>query len=129
MKILLDTHIWLWMNLAVERLSETARAQLKDPENDLYLSAASAWEIGIKIAAGKLELPEAPERYLPSRLTKNGIQSLPILQTHALQAAALPPVHKDPFDRMLIAQAQAEQLVLMSADRAFAGYDVEIIAG
>lgn len=129
MRILLDTHIWLWLNGAVERLSSAARGILVDPGNELYLSVASSWEIGIKYSMGKLRLPEAPERYLPSRLTRNGARPLPIQQAHALRAASLPLLHRDPFDRMLVAQAQLEEMKLMSADPALAGYEVELLAG
>lgn len=129
MKILLDTHIWLWMNGSKERLTESARDHLVDPGNELYLSAASSWEIGIKFAAGKLRLPESPERYIPSRLTKNQIRPLPIQQAHTLRASSLPLIHRDPFDRMLVAQAQLDDLALMTADSILAGYEVRLLGG
>lgn len=116
-KILLDTHVWLWMNGAVEKLGAEAQELLTAADSDLYLSAASAWEIGIKVALGKLDLPQKPERYLPSRMADNGVLPLPIHHAHALKAASLPMHHRDPFDRMLVAQAQLEGLTLMSADR------------
>ena len=125
--ILLDTHVWLWMNGAVERLSEPAREILAAGEQELYLSAASTWEIAIKHAAGKLELPQPPERYIPSTLAENKIKPLAIHQAHTWRAAALPMHHRDPFDRMLIAQAQAEGLRLMTADARLEAYEVPIL--
>jgi PIN domain nuclease of toxin-antitoxin system len=125
--ILLDTHVWLWLNGAVERLSAEALALLAAPEKQLYLSVASAWEIGIKVATGKLVLPAPPSEYLLQRMGNNRVLSLPISQNHALKAAALPPHHRDPFDRMLVAQAQLEGLRLMTVDEKLAKYDVPIL--
>ena len=113
------------MNGDPDHLSESARQQLSDPENELYFSTASSWEIGIKVAAGKLRLPEPAEEYIPSRLARNQIFTIPIHHRHALRAASLPMIHRDPFDRMLVAQAQIEDLLLMSADSTLAGYEVE----
>jgi PIN domain nuclease of toxin-antitoxin system len=125
--ILLDTHVWLWMNGEVERLSGPAREILAAGGQELYLSAASTWEIAIKHAAGKLKLPQAPDRYIPSTLAENAVTPLAIHQAHTWRAAALPPHHRDPFDRMLIAQAQAEGLRLMTADSKLEPYDVPIL--
>jgi PIN domain nuclease of toxin-antitoxin system len=125
--ILLDTHVWLWLNGAVERLSPEALDLLSAPDQELYLSAASAWEIGIKFASGKLTLPAPPSEYVPLRMEDNGIRTLPIRQQHALQAASLPLHHRDPFDRLLIAQAQLENLHLMTVDRHLSLYDVSIL--
>jgi PIN domain nuclease of toxin-antitoxin system len=125
--ILLDTHVWLWMNGAVERLSEPARELLAESEQGLYLSAASTWEIAIKHAAGKLELPQPPELYIPSRLAQNDVRPLAIQQAHTWRAAALPLHHRDPFDRMLIAQAQAEGLRLMTVDDKLERYEVDVL--
>ncbi len=128
-RILLDTHVWLWMNGEPERLSSTARDLLSDADNVLFLSAASVWEIAIKVASRKLVLPEPPERYITDRLFKNQVTSLPIHHGHALHAAALPEHHRDPFDRMLVAQAQLEGLQLMTVDKKVARYDVDILPG
>lgn len=125
--ILLDTHVWLWMNGAVERLSEPARELLAEAGQELYLSAASTWEIAIKHAAGKLELPQPPELYIPSTLAENDVRPLAIQQAHTWRAAALPLHHRDPFDRMLIAQAQAEGLRLMTADDKLERYEVDLL--
>ncbi|HYG63760.1 MAG TPA: type II toxin-antitoxin system VapC family toxin [Thermoanaerobaculia bacterium] len=125
--ILLDTHVWLWLNIAVEEIPSEILKTLKQREQKIYLSAASAWEIAIKHASGKLPLPLPPEAYIPSRMEMNGILPLPILHGHAVKAASLPPHHRDPFDRMLIAQAQVENLRLVTADPWMSDYDVEIL--
>jgi PIN domain nuclease of toxin-antitoxin system len=126
LRILLDTHCWLWMRGEQDRLSETSRVLLRDPESEVFFSAASAWEIAIKCAAGKLQLPEPPVVFVTQRIAEDRLGALPILLAHALRAGALPPHHRDPFDRMLIAQAQVEELTLLTADRGMAQYDVPI---
>ena len=128
MRLLLDTHCWLWLESAPERLSERVRRQLADPETELLLSVVSVWELAIKTALGKLELPEALATYVPSRLRRSSVGTLPVRLEHALEVAQLPPHHADPFDRMLIAQARAERLPILTADTAFAAYDVELLA-
>jgi PIN domain nuclease of toxin-antitoxin system len=127
LKILIDTSCWLWSLTAPEHLNKKARDLLASPAPSLYLSAASSWEIAIKAALGRLRLPEPPERYIPSRMAAFNVIGLPIEHTHALRVFSLPPHHRDPFDRMLIAQAQTEGLTLLTTDRVFASYDVEII--
>jgi PIN domain nuclease of toxin-antitoxin system len=126
LRLLLDTHCWLWMRAEPERLSEPTRQLLRDPESDLFLSAAAAWEIAINFAAGKLRLPEPPAAFIAQRLSEDRVAALPILLTHALRAGELPPHHRDPFDRVLIAQAQMEGLTLLTADRELARYDVPV---
>ncbi|HKV10830.1 MAG TPA: type II toxin-antitoxin system VapC family toxin [Thermoanaerobaculia bacterium] len=125
--ILLDTHVWLWLNVNPERLSRRSLEILCSPRHEIFLSPASSWEIAIKCAAGKLSLPEPPDVYIPHRMAANRINSLPVHHGHALRAAALPEHHKDPFDRMLIAQAQMENMKLMTVDGRFDDYDVEIL--
>ena len=127
MRILLDTQVWLWMLAAPERLSEPSRALVVSVDNELLLSAASAWEMAIKYALGKLRLPEAPGTIIPRLMTRTGITPLPIHHRHALHAASLPPRHRDPFDRLLVAQAQLEGLPILTADRSFGLYDVETL--
>ncbi len=126
MKLLLDTHVFLWWIADAEPLSETARELIADGRNTLHWSAASSWEIAIKYALGRLPLPEPPEEFLPQELAKNRFQSLPIKDVHAFRVGHLPPHHGDPFDRMLIAQSQVESMVLLSSDRKFSLYDVEV---
>jgi PIN domain nuclease of toxin-antitoxin system len=109
-----------------ERLSAHAKRHIMLERNERILSAASAWEIGIKYALGKLPLPEKPSDFLTRLLGTTRTYPLAIQQSHALRAAELPQHHADPFDRMLVAQAQAEGLVLMTADRQLKAYDVKI---
>ena len=126
MKLLLDTHIFLWWVSDDPQLSTKARVLIGDGHNILYWSAASSWEVSIKYALGRMPLPEAPEQFLPAEIEKNRIESLPIIDAHAFQAGQLPFHHRDPFDRMLVAQAQVESIALLSNDRQLNHYDVEI---
>lgn len=127
MNLLLDTQVWLWSLAEPERLNQLARTILTDKQNQLYLSAASVWEIVIKAALGKLPLPEVPVTYVPSRMAAQGIQALSITHAHALQVFSLPAHHRDPFDRIIIAQSQVENLPLLTADPMFQAYNVAII--
>ena len=106
MTFLLDTHCWLWLVAEPERIRRDVVEMLVAEGNDVYLSAATAWEIVIKHAIGKLYLPIPPAEYIPPRMAALGHLSLPIDQRHSLQVARLPAHHKDPFDRVLVAQAQ-----------------------
>ncbi len=126
MKLLLDTHIFLWWVSDDPQLSTKARVLIGDGHNTLYWSAASSWEVSIKYALGRMPLPEAPEQFLPVEIGKNRLESLPIIDAHAFQAGQLPHHHRDPFDRMLVAQAQVESLALLSNDQQLNHYDVEI---
>jgi PIN domain nuclease of toxin-antitoxin system len=125
-KLLLDTHAWLWLQTSPERLG-SCLAHARNPQNTLLLSAASSWEIAIKWAIGRLELPEAPGSYVPSRMILNGVEGLPVYHRHALEVASLPRHHSDPFDRLLVAQARVEGATLITADRQFQEYDVELM--
>jgi PIN domain nuclease of toxin-antitoxin system len=127
MSFLLDTHVWLWMRAQPERLRGEVRELVTDPVNDLLLSTASSWEIAIKYALGKLPLPMPPRDYVPSRLHEDGVEPLLVSNAHALQVADLPRIHGDPFDRMLIAQAQLETLSVVTADSIFSEYDVAVV--
>jgi PIN domain nuclease of toxin-antitoxin system len=126
-KLLLDTHCWLWWFAQPERLSEAAIAHIVDETNEVWFSVASIWEMGIKVALGKLPLPEQIDRYVASRMVQLGTRSLEITASHALKASALPLHHRDPFDRMLIAQAQLQDMTLVSADEVFRQYEVSTI--
>ena len=127
MRVLVDTQCWLWMTSAPERFSAAARAIVESREHELYLSAASAWEIAIKQALGKLELPESPAAYVPARMDATGVHALPVDHTHALRVSTLPHHHRDPFDRLLIAQAQIEDLSILTSDPMFNSYDVATV--
>jgi PIN domain nuclease of toxin-antitoxin system len=127
MRLLVDTQCWLWMAAAPERLSPQARALVESARNDVLVSAASAWEIAIKHALGKLRLPEPPARYVPSRLVALGATPLPVSIEHALAVSPLPAHHRDPFDRLLVAQAQIEDVPIVTADPVMARYDVAVI--
>ncbi|MCC5605891.1 type II toxin-antitoxin system VapC family toxin [Nostoc sp. CHAB 5834] len=127
MKLLLDTQCWLWWFTQPELLNEAAIAYIADETNELWLSVASIWEMGIKVAIGKLPLPDPLDSYISSRMTVLAMRTLEITASHALQAAALPLHHRDPFDRMLIAQAQIEEMTLVSADSMFNKYDISLL--
>ncbi|MBN1106449.1 MAG: type II toxin-antitoxin system VapC family toxin [Deltaproteobacteria bacterium] len=127
MNLLLDTHTFLWWITEAPQLSDKARSLIANGSNRLYWSAASSWEVAIKHALGRLPLPESPKRFLPQELTRNGIESLPITDLHALHAGQLPPHHRDPFDRMLIAQAQVESLTLLTNDPQCHLYEIETV--
>ena len=126
MNLLLDTHTFLWWITDAPNLSQTARQLIGDSHNTLYWSAASSWEVSIKYALGRLPLPEVPEIFLPSEIAQNRIEPLPIIDVHAFRAGELPLHHRDPFDRMLVAQAQLESLVLLTNDQKLGLYDVEV---
>ena len=127
MNVLLDTQCWLWWFAEEERLNTGAQQLIGNGENTVYFSAASSWEIAIKCAIGKLKLPESPDRYVPRRLASQGIVGIPIEHVHALRVASLPDHHRDPFDRLLVAQAQLEKLALLTTDPLIAAYEVETI--
>jgi PIN domain nuclease of toxin-antitoxin system len=127
-RILLDTQCWLWMALSPDRFSPRGRRLVEDHKNVLYLSAASAWEIAIKHALGKLRLPEPPVSYVPDRVAALGVQPLAVDHHHALHVGTLPPHHRDPFDRLLVAHAQLDDLPILTADPVIAAYDVTTIA-
>lgn len=129
MKFLLDTHCWLWWITTPEKLAQSAQQFISDGQNEIFFSAASSWEIAIKYRLGKLFLPELPQEFVPPRLTRDGIIPLPIEHAHALHAASLPLHHRDPFDRLLICQAKLNRLPIMTIDRQFEAYDVELLWG
>lgn len=124
MKLLLDTHILLWWLAADPLLPAGAADAIASADNTVAVSAASAWEVAIKKAAGRLDAPDD----LEDALEANELDKLPITVAHALAAGVLPDHHSDPFDRMLIAQARTEHLVLVSVDRRFRDYEVELLA-
>ncbi len=127
MKILFDTHTFLWWNTENPQLSPHAREMIADGQNEIFLSAASVWEISIKAAKGKLILPEIPSLYILSRMGLYRFQPLPVQISHAVQVYDLPRHHDDPFDRLLVAQSLVESMPLISADAEIRKYEVEVI--
>jgi PIN domain nuclease of toxin-antitoxin system len=127
MKALIDTHTFLWWNTDDPLLSEHAKEIIADGKNEIFLSAASVWEIAIKTAKGRLVLPEAPAQYISSRMNLYRFQSLPVQISHAAHVFELPVYHSDPFDRMLIAQSRIESLPLITKDEDIRRYDLETI--
>lgn len=127
MNLLLDTHIWLWSLTTPERIAPEALDLISDSDNRLYLSAASSWEIAIKYRLGKLPLPEPPLQFIPPRLSRDSIISLSIEHQHCLAVSELPNHHNDPFDRLLIVQAQIEKLVFVTHDKKIFPYEIQIV--
>ena len=129
MTLIIDTHCWLWWLTEPHRLAKEALAVLKNPDNIVLLSSVSSWEIAIKYSLGKLRLPEPPESFVPSRMERDGLASLPVHHSHTLMTASLPYHHRDPFDRLLVAQAIVERIPIMTVDPNIGLYDVEVVAG
>jgi PIN domain nuclease of toxin-antitoxin system len=123
-RVLLDTHAFLWWVDGGERLSTRARRAIANPGNECLLSLASAWEMAIKVSLGKLELPGTPERFLSDQLAANRFRLLALDLRHVSGVASLPFHHRDPFDRLLAAQALAERIPIVSADPVFRRYGV-----
>lgn len=118
MKLLIDTHILLWWLEDSPSLASQARSLISDPDNAVFLSAVSMWEIWLKVSLGKLRLPKQFERILADQ----GFEHLPLTASQARNVAELPWIHRDPFDRMLIAQAKSERLKLVTSDQTLSGY-------
>jgi PIN domain nuclease of toxin-antitoxin system len=125
-KLLLDTQVFLWLQTERKRLGEHL-ALLEDRRTERLLSAASSWEIAIKHALGRLPLPEPPQRYVPSRMRAVGAIALPVEHSHALAVADLRPLHRDPFNRLLVAQAKALHVPILTTDRTLANYPVQTL--
>ena len=127
MRALLDTHTFLWWNIGDPQLSDRVREIIADGDNEIWFSAASAWEIALKAGKGRLLLPEQPREYVLRRLALHGFRALAVEVQHALAVHELPAVHSDPFDRLLVAQSRTERLPLLSANPEITRYDVEVI--
>ena len=127
MRVLLDTQAFLWWTSGSDRLTPVAASVIEDPETEVLVSVATAWEVEIKVALGRLELEAAPEAYVPDRIRTHGFTSLDIGLAHALRAGSLPRIHGDPFDRVLVAQGQLEVVPIITADPLISRYDVETI--
>jgi PIN domain nuclease of toxin-antitoxin system len=127
MKLLLDTCTFLWIAADAPALSGKARELFREPENEVYLSAASTWEIGIKHHLGKLPLPEVPGQFVPAMREHHAIDALSIDEESVLHTARLPELHRDPFDRLLVGQAIVHGLTLLTPDPLIAQYSVRVI--
>ena len=127
MRALLDTHVFLWAVSEPERLSETASKVIRSGATELFLSAASLWEISLKIGTGKLPLPKPEDRYLRAQLLQNNVSTLAVEARHALELNSIPLHHRDPFDRLLIAQSLVEGIPIITADSALKQYSAQII--
>jgi PIN domain nuclease of toxin-antitoxin system len=127
MKLLLDTHVFIWMESQPAKLSSKAQTALEDESNSLLLSVASVWEMQIKVQLGKLKFTFPLQQVIAAQQEVNGIEVLPIQLMHTFALDNLPLHHKDPFDRMLLVQAQVENAVLVSQDSLFSQYPVQIL--
>lgn len=127
MKYLVDTGVWLWSIGPVERINQAGRQVLENGQEELYLSAVTAWELSIKMRIGKLHLPSPPAQCIPAFMARQGLWPLPVTHTHALKVYDLPLHHRDPFDRLIIAQAITEKMCVLTADRVFEKYPVEVL--
>jgi len=128
MKLLLDTHVFLWYISADAKLPEPFRVAIQDPANEVFLSAASVWESVIKHGLGKLTLPDAPAEYVPQQRVAHGISALPVDEGAMSHLAALAPLHRDPFDRLIVAQTLQHGLTLVAVDPEVAAYPVSLLA-
>ena len=127
MKYLLDTHAFIWFITEHRRLSQKAGNIIKDHNNEIFFSAASAWEIFIKSRLGRLIIEGDPKLFIVNQLAENRFRSLPIQISHSVYTLHLPEIHKDPFDRMLISQSNVEGMTLISADQIIKKYDISVI--
>jgi len=127
MRALLDTHTFLWWIMDSPKLSSRVRKIISDGKNELFLSAASGWEIAIKAQLGRIQIPDKPELFISEQMVANAIQGLPIQISHAVHVYNLPTHHRDPFDRMLVAQAQLEGLAILTNDPQISLYPVKVI--
>jgi len=126
-RLLLDTCTFLWVVGGAKELSARTREAFADPGNEVLLSAASAWEVAVKHRLGRLPLPESPDTFVPSQRTAHGIGRLDVDEESALHLAKLPDLHRDPFDRMLVAQALVGGLTLVTPDDAIRQYPVRTL--
>lgn len=129
MGLLVDAHILIWWLAGSRRLGERARAMMRDRRNVVYVSVATAWEIAIKVGLRRLDVPADVGSWLPSQLASNRFRLLPISLSHVLTVEHLPHHHRDPFDRLLVAQAHVEQLTIVSSDATMRQYGVAMLDG
>ena len=127
MRILLDTHAFLWWVVDSPKLSADARGIIANEQNEPIFSVVSAWEIAIKVGEGKLEMSDPPGKFVTEQISRNILEVMPIHLRHALGVHSLPDHHRDPFDRLLIAQAVAENVAILTADPVMTKYPVQTI--
>ena len=127
MKLLLDTHVFLWWIADAPQLPSYVRGLIADGKNELFFSAASCWEIAIKAQLGKISLPASPDLFIADQMTVNAIQSLPVSAIHALHVFHLPAHHRDPFDRILVAQSELEGLPIVTSDPFISKYKIRTV--
>ena len=127
MKFLLDTHVFLWFISGDTRLTAEWRDTIRHPQHEIYLSVVSLWEAIIKHQLGKLPLPERPESYLPTQRERHQIANLPLDEASVRQLGTLPPIHRAPFDRMLVCQAIERKLNIITADDVFRAYPAPLL--
>lgn len=127
MRYLLDTHAFLWFVSDDDKLSSNAKLIIQDGNNEIYFSAASAWEMSIKAKLGRLKFETNLESFIIEQLTANSFSPLAITISHSLYTEKLPQIHKDPFDRMIISQSKVENMILMTGDKQIRKYDVSIV--
>ncbi len=127
MRLLIDTHVFLWWIGDDSRLSKKAREMISEADNQLYLSAASGWEIAIKAKLGKLQIDGDVTTFIIEQMHLNSIEQLPVSISHALHVSTLDDLHRDPFDRLLVAQARLERMPILTADQYIAAYPIETI--
>lgn len=127
MRLLLDTHVFLWWVNDAPELSAKARATIRKGQNECFLSVVSAWEMAIKVSTGKLALSQPVERFIPEQLAANGFRLLEIDFRHVARVESLPFHHRDPFDRLLVAQSMSEKMSVVSADTVLSEYGIKRI--
>lgn len=128
MRVLLDSHVFLWwVSEGGRQLTAKAVELIEDPGTEVYVSAVTGYEVASKAARGRLELPAPAETYVPNRMRRHGFLGLAIDLPHAVQAGTLPPIHRDPWDRILVAQAQIEAMPIVTADPIIGQYDVDVV--
>ena len=128
MRLLLDTQVWLWLALDPERVSADVRAVIGSVDTEIYVSVATLWEVVIKMSLGRLMLTDPAETFWQRQTGDSGMAVLAVRPEHVLDVAALPHIHRDPFDRMLVAQARVERLTLVTADRTMRAYPVATLS-
>jgi PIN domain nuclease of toxin-antitoxin system len=126
-KLLLDTHAFLWWVEGAPALGRRARAEISNPDNEVFVSLATCWELAIKLSLGKLRLTHSLDRFIPEQLTRNGFVLLSVEFPHVARVAELPFHHRDPFDRVLVAQALQDELAIVSSDRVLRKYGVTVV--